>query len=241
MSYRGLLALLLAVALVAGTAAFAPGGGHAQAPQPEQSPPAATAPQGGTRVTAPMPMSRCGRTAARCASRRPIAASGSMLMPARSRCALPTSTSTCAGKKPQPQNELPASFRNARSCARRNAAQHGITMEKAAEAIDDRLVRVGPLDELWISEACDQGDCARLRGAILRHVRTASRRTAGRARGPRGRGPCQLRLAPDAGPWGRWQTRSGCHGTCCARIDRARRRQRAPTAHHPNRHRAQGR
>lgn len=53
MSYRGLLASLLAVALVAGTAAFAPGGGHAQAPQPEQSPPAATAPQGGTRVTAP--------------------------------------------------------------------------------------------------------------------------------------------------------------------------------------------
>jgi hypothetical protein len=53
MSYRGLLASSLAVALVAGSAAFAPGGSHAQAPQPEASPPAASARQGGAHVTVP--------------------------------------------------------------------------------------------------------------------------------------------------------------------------------------------
>jgi hypothetical protein len=53
MSYRGLFASSLAAALVAGSAALAPGGGQAQAPQAEPSPPVATAPQGGAGAAGP--------------------------------------------------------------------------------------------------------------------------------------------------------------------------------------------
>jgi len=53
MVYRGFFALSLAVAVLLGSMAFAPGGSRAQAPQPEQSPPAVTAPRGDARVTTP--------------------------------------------------------------------------------------------------------------------------------------------------------------------------------------------
>jgi|SRR5215510_12495010 len=53
MVYRGFFASSLAVAVLVASVAFAPGGSRAQAPQPEQSPPAAAAPQGDARVTTP--------------------------------------------------------------------------------------------------------------------------------------------------------------------------------------------
>ena len=53
MVYRGFFAASLAVAVLVASVVLAPGGSRAQAPQPEQSPPAAAAPQGKAHVTTP--------------------------------------------------------------------------------------------------------------------------------------------------------------------------------------------
>ena len=120
-----------------------------------------------------------------------------------------------------PVRSLSGVFRNSISSARRLAAEDGVAVRKAAEALDDDVMLVRPLGQaeqqrLVAAELLEQPNAPRAGRRGSRNARTAGRRT-GAAPGA----ACGRRRARPA-PWQRpaparrRRRRAACRGSSCA-------------------------